>query len=160
MSNDFDKKLQMQISQLHRHRMPERDLWPGIEVAVTTKKYRYTPWVAVAASIVACVLSGWLLMNRYRASDDATSQIVAQLDASHQQEMSALRAAFRNTRSVTTNWNEQLHDMDQAADAIKTALRHDPHNITLLKMLSDLYQKEIELLETVHQPNLQNPDLI
>lgn len=160
MSDDFDKTLQQQLSQLQKDRLPERDLWPGIEMAVMAKQHRQTPWAAVAASFIVCALGGWFLLSKYHDTDNPTLKVIAQLDALHQQEMLTLEVAFKNIRPLTTNWNEQLHDMDQAADAIKMALKNDPQNVTLLKMLSDVYQKEVDLLKTVHEPNLQNPDLI
>lgn len=89
-----------------------------------------------------------------------TSAVISQIDALHQQEITALKVSFKNTQPLTTDWNDQLHGMDQAADAIKNALKNDPGNITLLKMLTDVYQKEIDLLKRVHEPNLQNPEII
>ena len=89
-----------------------------------------------------------------------TSAVISQIDALHQQEITALKVSFKNTQPLTTDWNDQLHGMDRAADAIKNALKNDPGNITLLKMLTDVYQKEIDLLKRVHEPNLQNPEII
>lgn len=160
MSSDFDNRLQAQIQQLQKDKQPDRDLWPGIEFAVVARKHRQMPWMGVAASIVICAMGGWIVFNKHQGSNDQMLRVVAQLDTLHQQEMSALKVAYKNTRSLTTNWNEQLHDMDQAADAIKQALKNDPQNVTLLKMLSDVYQREIDLLKTVHEPNLKNSDII
>ena len=167
MSNEFDTKLQTQLSQLQKDKSPERDLWAGIEVAITARKHRSSPWTtpltAVAASIAACLL-GILFVTQMRSSSSTESNVVAQLDALHQQEMSALKVAFQKTPSLTNNWSEQLRDMDKAAEAIKAALKHDPQNLTLLKMLSDVYQRQIDLLKTVHEPDptnhLQSSDLI
>jgi len=167
MSDEFDTRLQTQLSQLQKHKSPERDLWVGIEVAITAKKHRPNPWftplAAVAASVAACLL-GMLMVMQMLSSSNAESNVVAQLDALHQQEMSALKVAFQKTPSLTSNWNEQLRDMDKAAEAIKAALKHDPQNMTLLKMLSDVYQRQIDLLKTVHEPDptthLQSSDLI
>lgn len=159
MSDDSDKTLQQQLSRLQKDRLPERDLWPGIEMALMAKKHRQTPWAAVAASIIACA-SGWLLLSKHHDANNQISTVIAQLDTLHQQEMTELKVAFKNTRPLTTNWSKQLQGMDQAANAIKMALQNDPQNVTLLKMLSDVYQKEIDLLKHVHEPNLQNPEMI
>ena len=160
MNSEFDQKLQTQIAKLQKEQSPERDLWPGIEMAVMTSRYRQTPWMAVAASVLACALGGWILFGKYYQTKNQSADVIEQIDALHQQQISALKVAFKNTQSLTSNWSEQLQDMDHAADAIKQALRNDPHNVTLLKMLSDVYQKEIDLLKTVHEPNLQNSGLI
>ncbi|MES1195763.1 MAG: hypothetical protein ABUL58_02345 [Steroidobacter sp.] len=159
MSDDFDKTLQ-QLSQLQKDRAPERDLWPGIEMAVMAKKHRQTPWMAIAASVIACVLGGGILLEKYHDADGQGMKIAEQLDVQHRQDIAALKIAFRNVKPLTTNLDQQLHDMDQAADTIKKALRNDPENVTLLKMLSDVYQKEVDLLKTVHESNLQHPYLI
>jgi hypothetical protein len=160
MSDKFDRHLLTQITQLQKRRSPERDLWMGIEVAITAEKHRSNPWtrpwMVFAASIVACLLGLLFIAHtRYDSSAEATN-VVAQLDALHQQEMSTLKVAFQKSPSLTRNWNEQLHDMDKAADEIKTALKQDPQNLTLLKMLSDVYQKQIDLLKAVHEPSMTN----
>jgi len=164
MSDEFDKALQTKISQLQKDKMPERDLWTGIEVAITTKKRRRFPLIAVAASITAFLLGAFVVTHMHSNVGETTQAVIAQLDAQHQQEMSALKLAFRKMPSLTSNWDEQLRDMDEAANAVKMALKHDPQNLTLLKMLSDIYQKQIDLLKTVHEPvltnHLQNSDLI
>ena len=160
MSDEFEKQLQQHIAQLQKDKLPERDLWPGVEMAVIARKHRHTSWMAVAASLVACAISGWLLVSRYYDVNTQTSAVISQIDALHQQEITALKVSFKNTQPLTTDWNDQLHGMDRAADAIKNALKNDPGNITLLKMLTDVYQKEIDLLKRVHEPNLQNPEII
>lgn len=160
MSNDFDDKLHTQIQRLQKDKQPDRDLWPGIEFAVVARKHRQVPWMGIAASIVICAMGSWILLHGHQDSNDQMQRVVAQLDTLHQQEMSALKVAYKNTRALTTNWSTQLQDMDQAAVAIKQALKNDPQNVTLLKMLSDVYQKEIDLLKTVHEPNLQKTDTI
>ncbi|WP_346993140.1 hypothetical protein [Alteromonas gracilis] len=45
--------------------------------------------------------------------------------------------------------------MDDAADAIKTALKEDPDNSALIKMLHHVYQQQIALIERVHAPKWQ-----
>jgi len=160
MTEDFDRTLQRRIAQLNKSKLPERDLWPGIELAVMAKGHRRTPWLAIAASFAICVTGGWVWLARYPSSNDPMLKTVVQLDDLHQKQISALKITFKDSRSLTTNWSEQLHDLDQAAEAIKIALKNEPQNVTLLKMLSEVYQKEIDLLKTVHEPHLLNPDLI
>ncbi len=158
--SDFDNKLQAQIQKIQKELHPERDLWPGIEMAVVATKHRRVPWMGIAASIVICAMGSWILLNLPRDRGNQIDRVVAELDTLHQQEISALKVAYRNTRALTTNWDAQLQDMDRAADAIKQALKKDPQNVTLIKMLSDVYQKEIDLLKSVHEPNLQSSDVI
>jgi cysteinyl-tRNA synthetase len=89
----------------------------------------------------------------HRADNSATSyaNYVEQLAAQHRNTMAALQAAYRNTPALTTNWNDQLNGMERAADTVRKALRDDPDNIALLRMLNDVYQQEVDLLRRVHE---------
>jgi hypothetical protein len=49
--------------------------------------------------------------------------------------------------------------MERAADSVRKALRDDPDNIALLRMLNDVYQQEVDLLRRVHEP-LPNDQII
>jgi hypothetical protein len=159
MTDGADKELQQQIAQLQKEKKPERDLWPGIEMALIARKRWQMPWSTVAA-VVVCIAAGWTWLSSSHQGNTPMIEIVAELDALHRHEMTELKATFKNTAALTTNWSEQLGDMEHAAEAIKVALKNDPQNITLLKMLSDVYQKEVNLLKTVHTPAIQNPDMI
>jgi hypothetical protein len=160
MNSEFENKLQAQISRLKKDKLPERDLWLGIEMGIANQKKRSIPWIGIAASVVICAMGSWIFLSRPADSSSDMARVVDQLDSLHQQEMAALKVAFKSTKPLTNNWNQQLSDMDRAADAIKQALKQDPQNVTLLKMLSDVYQKQIDLLKTVHEPNLQNSEVI
>ncbi|HVY23465.1 MAG TPA: hypothetical protein VG962_08955 [Steroidobacteraceae bacterium] len=159
MNDEFESTLQRKLAALQKQRMPSRDLWPGIEMALLKKpQSRIFPLVA-AASLVACVLCGWLLLAGHRVNHDQTQSIVARLDALHQQQMSALKAAYGGMHPLAGNLDQQLREMDRAATAIKKALKDDPGNVTLLNMLTDIYQKQMTLVERVYEPNLQNSDM-
>ncbi|AGH47072.1 hypothetical protein C427_4973 [Paraglaciecola psychrophila 170] len=43
-------------------------------------------------------------------------------------------------------------ELDDAADAIKTALENEPNNMALLKMLQSVHQQQINIIERVHSP--------
>ena len=57
---------------------------------------------------------------------------------------------FQDQPALTQNWQDQLTGLDDAADAIKTALENKPNNMALLKMLQSVHQQQINLIERVH----------
>ena len=72
-----------------------------------------------------------------------------------QQQVSSLLASYQSTPALTEDWQQQLKELDDAADAIKTALKEDPDNSALIKMLHHVYQQQIALIERVHAPKWQ-----
>ena len=154
MSADFDDRLQRALAKLQRERLPQRDLWIGVEMALLSGKRRRAPWLAIAASLLVCVIAvgAWLHSHQAHNSAAAPVSYAEQLAAEQRNTMAALQAAYRNTPALTTNWNDQLNVLERAADSLRKALRDDPDNIALLKMLNDVYQQEVDLLRTVHEP--------
>jgi hypothetical protein len=153
MSADFDDVLQGAISKLQKDRLPQRDLWTGVEIALLNRGRRRVPWLAIAASLLVIVIAVGAWFRSHRADNSATpyANYVEQLAAQHRNTMAALQAAYRNTPALTTNWNDQLNGMERAADTVRKALRDDPDNIALLRMLNDVYQQEVDLLRRVHE---------
>jgi len=154
MSSEFDDALQSAISKLKKDRLPQRDLWTGIEMALLKDNRRRTPWIAIAASLLVCVIAVSWWLRPHRTDDSAAVHVnyAEQLTAQHRNTMAALQAAYRNTPAVTTNWMDQLNAMERASESVRQALQNDPDNVALLKMLNDVYQQEIDLLRKVHEP--------
>lgn len=153
----FEQKLTQQIKHLEREKFPERDLWPGVELALVEEideherdkglqKFRL-----LAASILVVGVLGWLSFstsNRTVNSDD----LVASLSEQHFAQKQALLMQFKDQPALTKNWREQLNVLDEAEIAIKSALQNEPNNIALLKLLQNVYQQQISLIERVHSP--------
>ena len=159
MNTEFDDRLQRALAKLQKNRLPQRDLWTGIEVALLSGNRRRgrwlaVPWLALAASLLVCVLGVGAWFGLHQADNTAAARVnyVEQLAAQHRNTIAALRAAYRKTPALTTNWNDQLNAMERAAESVRQALRDDPDDIALLKMLNDVYQQEIDLLRQVHEP--------
>ncbi|MFA3792720.1 hypothetical protein AB6T38_16560 [Aliiglaciecola sp. SL4] len=159
---DFDKDLRVQIDALSNEKQPERDLWAGIEIALAEEaapneqnKKNNTEssfkMIAIAASFaLVCVLSWFSLQP---ATEQITGQdLVAALSSQHKAQKDALLVKFQDQPALTENWQKQLTELDEAADAIKAALKHDSNNIALLKMLQNVHQQQIDLIERVHSP--------
>jgi hypothetical protein len=157
---NFEEALADQLANLNKEQHPDRDLWPGIELALSSEasepsgialgKNRYL----VAATVAMFGLIGWLSVNQQGVSltgDD----LVASLSEQHLKQKNALLVRFQDQPALTQNWQNQLSELDDAADAIKTALENEPNNMALLKMLQSVHQQQINLIERVHSPKWQ-----
>ena len=155
---NFDDKLQQQIDRLPREIQPQRDLWPGIDQAIeelVEQKPSATPWYALAASIAVLSLVLLTFTNRVPESVPGTQsmdQLVSQLSQQHEEQKQFLLTGYAQQPALTDNWQAQLNELDDAATAIRAALREDPANTALSSMLQQVYQQQIKLIRSVHQP--------
>ncbi|WP_438864277.1 hypothetical protein [Neptunicella sp.] len=156
MSNDkFEQQLRREIEQLDKQRQPQRDLWTGIELAISKEASTPNkPYLAVAAALVVIGFVGWMSLKPNGLQNDP-QQLVAALSQQHQQQMKGLLVSFADQPALTTNWQQQLRELDEAAEAVKKALQQDPDNPALLRMLQQIYQQQIDLIEKVHAPGWQ-----
>lgn len=176
----FEQQLQQQIADLPKTKLPERDLWRGIEHALDERKaesagndvYGLTNvgtfrnnsnntsstgrWLATAASVLLVAMLAWFGGQQYSAyqTQQQSEQFIAALSDSYQQQKDMLLIQFKGKPAFTNNWEDQLKELEDAAKAIHEALQHDPRNPTLLKMLQSIYQQQLQLIERVHLPNL------
>lgn len=114
--------------------------------------HRYWTKAAVFAAAVAMLaLVSWkgLLPSDEMISGD---ELVAALSAQHEEQKNALLVQFEGKSALTDNWQQQLTELDNAAEAIKKALQNEPNNMALLKMLQSVHQQQINLIERVHSP--------
>ncbi|WP_420936167.1 hypothetical protein ACOJR9_17665 [Alteromonas sp. A081] len=81
--------------------------------------------------------------------------LVEAQSAQQRQYIAGLIASYDTTPALTKDWQQQLNELDTAADAIKAALKEDPDNSALIKMLHHVYQQQIALVERVHAPKWQ-----
>jgi hypothetical protein len=152
---NFEIALVSQLAELNKVQQPDRDLWPGIELAllcesseplmVVSGKKMY----AIAATVAIFGLIGWLSVNQYPVSLTG-DELVASLSAQHLDQKNALLIRFQDQPALTKNWQDQLTELDDAAVAIKMALRNESNNMALLKMLRHVHQQQINLIERVH----------
>ena len=159
-----DKTLSQRVLQMPKEQQPERDLWRGIELGITSDEdafeqhsNTYRRWGSVAALLgVFSVL--WFFTfeidERERASPDNYALVEVQ-SAQQQQYLTTLLASYEETPALTENWQQQLNELDEAADAIKKALKEDPDNTALIKMLHHVFQQQIALVERVHAQKWQ-----
>ncbi|RDV25612.1 hypothetical protein DXV75_10005 [Alteromonas aestuariivivens] len=159
----FEQHLQQQIHKLPNERMPERDLWRGVELGLEASESGSKPvgtvrssWFAIAASIAFLVSVSWLGVNQLATEKGLDGNALVQsLSSQHEAQKQALLVQYDGQAALTENWQQQLSELDAAAEAIKSALAQDPNNTALLRMLQNVYQQQITLIERVHAPKWQ-----
>lgn len=165
MSNE-QNKLRHAIEDMPTEIKPERDLWQGIELGIerrantaieSKKKARTNAWhYSVAASFVAIAMIGWLVVQQVSAppanQNPSLADLATVLSEQHQEQKQQLLVSLQDQPALTENWQDQLLELDEAAGAIKAALAQDPSNTALLKMLQNVYQQQMNLIERVHSP--------
>ena len=139
-----------------RHNAPLRQEKPSTVTRLTTK-----PWLAMAASAMLVSVI-WFFSPAFITSETSDEQpklsgyaLVDALSEQQNKQMSALLASYDNAPELSENWQVQLEELDDAAGVIKAALKDDPNNRALLKMLQHVYQQQITLIERVHAPQWQ-----
>ena len=168
--NNEQKRLQYAVDELPRDIQPERDLWQGIELGIERRAVaesqsksdvvalpKFSQWhYSAAASFVAVVVIAWMGMQQLSAPVGQQStgviELAELLTEQHQAQKQQLLVSLQSEQPLTENWQEQLAELDDAAIAIKAALAQDPNNAALLKMLQNVYQQQMSLIERVHSP--------
>ena len=152
--SDFEQDLQQQLKSMRTDRQPERDLWTGIELALVNQSDapRHNKLARLGLVAAALAVFGWVGLMTFTLSNAPLdgNALVANLSAQHQQQKNALLVQFKDQPALTNNWQEQIAELDEAELAIKAALKNEPNNIALLKLLQNVYQQQISLIERVH----------
>ena len=130
-------------------------------------------WAAAAAFVVVCCTLWFLTPVGNPSAPQPTDMLVNEPVSTHKdgsvnnyelveaqslkqrQYITGLLASYETTPALTKDWQQQLTELDTAADAIKAALKEDPDNSALIKMLHHVYQQQIALVERVHAPKWQ-----
>lgn len=162
---NFEQNLREQLQTLPRDKLPERDLWKGIELGLEAEPRSTgatastaSRWVALAASVALVASLSWIGIQEFGPSGQTGgtgTDLVQALSQQHETQKQALLVQFDGQPALTENWQQQLAELDDAAKAIKTALAEDPNNTALLRMLQNVYQQQITLIERVHAPKWQ-----
>ena len=138
MSN-FDDKLAQHISEISKEKQPERDLWRGIELGITSQQgdasqddasqddassstVTSKQWMAIAASVCLVTVLWFAAPFAFKA-DESRSDGYALIDAmsmQQQQQVNSLLASYESTTALTEDWQEQLKELDDAADVMSS----------------------------------------
>lgn len=147
-------------SEFPREIEPSRDLWAGIEKAITEDSHRSSrSWsvntkifAASAASVLVAVLAIQLMPSQTIATSQAG---ISALVNTYEEQKGMLLAQYKDQPAVTNNWQQQLNELEAAAVTIRASLKDNPDNAVLTKMLSKLYQQQLDLINKVHSPKWQ-----
>lgn len=158
----FDEQLTQKLQQLPREKQPEKALWSGIALALEEDeksqpyRKRILP-IAAAMALTGLISWQWLSSDNVIQDQGVTNgfALVEALSEQHNSQKQALLVQYSEQKAVTQNWEQQLAELDDAAKAVKAALKQDPDNTALLRMLQHVYQQQIDLIERVHAPKWQ-----
>ena len=145
---------------------PERDLWPGIEQAITAPRRRMT-WLAQAAAVVLLVGASssvtWMIAKDDRPVVTVTPDLVFEraafggdynLGPGFQDARNSLRAELDAdfgslSPEVQADVEANLDVIHQAIVDINAELEKDPDNVLLQQKLLASYRQELNLLRRV-----------
>ncbi len=150
--------LQRAIAQVPREQMPQRDLWPGIELAINEAQppVQWKQRTALAASLLL-VLAASLQFGRVQPEPDAAGiewDVLVALQSEHLHSKQALLVQYEDEAPLYQDWETQMQQLEQAEQVIYNALREEPGNLELLKMLRLVQQKQLNLIDSVFSPRL------
>ena len=166
MNENFDDKLDRAAMQLATEIAPERDLWPGIEQAITAPRRRVT-WLAQAAAVVLLVGASssvtWMIAKEDRPVASVTPDLVFEraafggdynLGPGFQDARNSLRAELDAefgslSPEVQADVRANLDVIHQAIVDINAELERDPHDALLQQKLLATYRQELNLLRRV-----------
>jgi hypothetical protein len=157
--NQHKPSLQELIDTLPREVSPERDLWPGIDHAINLPArpgMSYRPY-ALAASVL--LVLGLSLFYGVRqpiptVADPAIDEYISSLQNEHERSKQAILVEFQQQQAMYPQWEDQLHELEEAENVVYDALRRDPDNRELLNILRDVQAKQLKLIDAVFAPQL------
>lgn len=158
-----DNVLQEQVKQLPKEISPQRDLWQGIELAISQQpaqgkplKRVYYP-VAWAASIVFVITLSWFNLSPQsdvKAPQQSFAQVM-QHDFEQQKQLMLTSLGQPDLTNLSPKMQTQLTELQEARDAIQKALAKDESNGDLLNLLRWTQKQELDLLKKLYSPQWQ-----
>lgn len=172
MNERHDDKLTKAARQLATEIRPQRDLWPGIERAITETAPRRSRWMPAFAQAAAIVLLvGASSGLTYLAMKDDAPVVVPQVAPQYTFERAAFGSSYTlgsdylETRAdLAARFERELErlspgdrqDVEQslevirgAIDDINAALQQDPDNVLLQELLMKTYHEELNVMRKV-----------
>lgn len=114
---------------------------------------------SVAAFAAVAMFAVLLMVQLKPESSDSSPLSVPSLAAQMNQDFATEKAKLLQYVSAqpayTDNWQAQLDELERAAAVLSNALSNDPNNMALIRMLNNVQQQQIDLIEKVHAPKWQ-----
>jgi hypothetical protein len=151
---EFDTFVTQSIAE-HGDIKPDKNLWPGIERAInremtSSEKASYWPKIT---GVAACFVAG--LVTWQVIIEDARYDTMASMSHFFEKQKHVLLVKYDTQPAIINDWQIQLTELESAEQAVKLALKNDPENAALLKMLAQVYQQQLDLINKVHKPRWQ-----
>ncbi|QOL25990.1 hypothetical protein LP316_01360 [Thalassotalea sp. LPB0316] len=156
--------LEQSVEVLEQEIAPTRDLWPGIEKAISqqpqqVEQHSRHSWrvnLALAASVCALVIT---LVNVKGLPEQTTNpNLVATINQAFESERQAMLVSYgaaQTQRQIPADLQMQLDELVKARASIINALEKDPTNADLIHLLKFTQQQELALLEHIYRPQWQ-----
>lgn len=166
-SKNAEQNLKAAIAKLPREMTPERDLWSGIEKAISqnsqtalpsqhskAKVFMPTAW---AASVVAAVLLTWVTLGPTPDNSEQQVNLVVEMQQDFEQQKKTMLVSFGapDVKKLPTAMQTELTKLSSAQQTISKALADDPNNSDLLNLLRWTQKQELDLLKQLYSPQWQ-----
>jgi len=159
ISDSTSNSLSAQIEQLDREIKPGRDLWPGIEQAIAKTPQELPEkkivsgvpaWSKMAAAFAPIALVTGLWLNQ-GMNEQAEPEWLTPISASYELQKRQLLQQVSTRTPLDAQWQESLQELEAAESALKKALQAQPQDKALMRMLNQVYQQQLSLIEKSHQ---------
>lgn len=151
-----EQSIEQLVESLPDELAPKRDLWQGIEQAVAKtsqdvpKRPIEVQWGAVAAVVAPIALVAGILMNNQQTME-ASPAWLEPVSASYEFQKQAMLRQVDGKAVVNSNWQQTLKELEDAEASLKEALKHQPQDPALMKMLNQVYQQQLDVISKSHQ---------
>lgn len=166
-SKNAEQNLKAAIAKLPREMTPERDLWSGIEKAISQNSQTASPSqhskakvfmpTAWAASVVAAVLLTWVTLGPTSDNSEQQVNLVVEMQQDFEQQKKTMLVSFGapDVKKLPTAMQAELTKLSSAQQTISKALADDPNNSDLLNLLRWTQKQELDLLKQLYSPQWQ-----
>jgi anti-sigma factor RsiW len=157
------RRILAEAASLPRQKSPERDLWPGIEERLRSRPRVSWTFLAAAAA-VALAVAGALFLAKDRTplagpravpvAATLESPALAEAESDYERASAALLAALHERRDsfspeTIASVEKNLEIIDGALAEVREALRRDPENPELTRMLAATHRRKVDVLRRV-----------
>jgi hypothetical protein len=162
-----EQDLRYAVDKLPQEITPERDLWSGIEKAISqnsqtvspsqqtkTKVFMPTAW---AASVVAAILLTWVTLGPSQVDGESSIDLVSAMQQDFKQQKRTMLVNFGtpDIKKLPAAMQMELTKLTSAQTTISKALADDPNNSDLLNLLRWTQKQELDLLKQLYSPQWQ-----
>lgn len=162
---DCNKVLDSSLDNLPREMRPPRDLWTGIDHAIelheSDRNLSMHRVFQVAAVVMVVIGSVWFFSigldpNKVNSSEVNLAMFVEDMDKGFTMQKANMLSVYEGQVSFTSNWRDQLQELEVARMGIREALKSNPNNVYMIQILQNIQRQQLDLIERVHTPINRN----